>query len=280
MEWCWQGWGRWRAGGRSGTAGREPEAACVTILLAQRGAGSGAGFSWPCPCCVPALQGTGRRLPRQRPGAAGCSLPGPALCRPARWVPASGPGTGDAALVSLVGAGTDSELFSHLCPCPPPAPSSLHEPTAFVPGGPRQCCIFPRQEHPSVCQPCTSAVQTPNQHPKTDMTPHCCVLSHFWKQPRWTHHGICFQQERPCPSGQWQSDARAAGGMRVLPWDWAQLLGSTRCLAAPAGFRLLVERSSARRPAPSEPSRCAAWRQKYFPSCCPPGAWDKFRKQQ
>lgn len=91
-----------------------------------------------------------------------------------------------------------------------------------------QGCAFPCRERPSVCQAHTSAVQNPNQHPKTDMTPHFCILSRVWKWPRWTHRGLGFQQEQPCPP-PWQlrqSHGGAAGGALVLPWDGALILGS------------------------------------------------------
>lgn len=92
-------------------------------------------------------------VPRQQPGVMGYSLPGPALAPRARFPPAVpssllGPcqrprcqGRGDAAPVSLAGAGRHPQLFSALHPCQPPAPSSLHDPAAFVLGGPRRCCV-------------------------------------------------------------------------------------------------------------------------------------------
>lgn len=92
----------------------------------------------------------------------------------------------------------------------------------------QQGCTFPCREHPGVCQAHTSAVQNPKQHPKNSTTPHFCILSRVWKRLRGTHHGLCFQQEWPCPSPQQlqQSRAGAAGEARPLPWDEALIFSS------------------------------------------------------
>lgn len=167
----------------------------------------------------------------------------------------------------------DSEL-PDLCLCHPAAPSPLDDPTML--GGPRWCGMCSRDVYSlAETSPAhTSVLQTTKQGPQTSTTPHFCILSRVWKQLRQTHRGLGFQQEQPC------LECRCCPGMGL--WFGAQLphagCSPGRMLAAGQAKLCLSPHTS--KSCPLGASHCAACRQKYFPSCCPPGAGDELRKQQ
>lgn len=205
-------------------------------------------------------------------------FPPPVPSRPARWVPARGLGakggvtqhrSPQAGAERGRGGTRSSSLTCALVT--PPAPSSLHDPILFVPGGPRRRRVrskdapSPAESTPAFAKLAPRLCKTQNDTPKPTQRPisvSSAVSGNNRDGP--TTVSVPSRSGCACPRG---------GCGKAVP-GWGSDFGvSCRAPSAtPAGFQLLAERSGTRPPAPSELSRCAAQRQKYFPSCCPPGA--------
>lgn len=237
-------------------------------------------------CCSPGNCEWLFLSPCQQPGALGCPSPSPAGSPRARFppsVPSSslGPcqspgakgGVTQLPEWSWEGQGRDWE-FSDSCACHRAAPSPLDHPP--VPGGAPCWGICTRDlAHPAETSPSSHLsaanhqTRLPNQHNTPFLYPQLC-LETAETDPPWAGF----------PAGV------AVPEVQVLPWDGVLVWGS----AAPAGCSPGWVSAAGQPKLSLSPhtsrswhlraSRCAACRQKYFPSCCPPGAGDEFRKQQ